>query len=247
VRDIISILARRYPLGEVIVAPATVQGDGAAESICQGIAALNDWADVDVIIVARGGGSLEELWAFNEEPVARAIYASRIPIVSGVGHETDVTIADLVADLRAPTPSAAAELISPNLEDYQAQVALWNRALTEIVNDQIEDFQHQISLLEARMFRSSPSRSLALSRQRVDDYARIAASALQNQLRIYRERINGQEMRLGSLSPLAVLQRGYSICWNERTGQIVNSVEQVTAGDSLRIRVSDGNVEANAQ
>jgi exodeoxyribonuclease VII large subunit len=245
IRDIISILGRRYPLGELIVAPATVQGDGAAESVCQGIAALNDWADVDVIIVARGGGSLEELWAFNEEPVARAIYASRIPIVSGVGHETDVTIADLVADLRAPTPSAAAELISPDLQDYQAQVETWNNELADLVNDQIEAFRYQTSTLEARLYRSSPSRNLALSRQRVDDYARLAASALSNQLRLYRERVNGQELRLGSLSPLAVLQRGYSICWNERTGQIVSTVNQANSGDALRIRVSDGSFEAN--
>ena len=247
IRDIISVLRRRYPLAELILAPATVQGDGAAASICQALRALNDWTDVDVIIVARGGGSLEELWPFNEESVARAIYASRVPVVSAIGHETDYTIADFVADLRAPTPSAAAELVSRDYRECQAQVRRWQERLVAIVLGQIQDNRHRLERVEASLKRASPGNALRQSRQRIDDLARMALRSVDSLLTLNRERISGLEMRLSALNPTAVLRRGYSICWHENTGRVVSQVAQVASGDALQVQVSDGVFGARAE
>lgn len=240
IRDIISVMQRRYPLAELIVSPAIVQGDGAAASICQALQALNEWTDADVIIIARGGGSLEELWPFNEERVARAIYASRAPVVSGVGHETDYTIADLVADVRAPTPSAAAEIISPDCRECQSRVHQWQRQLQGLAQGQIQDRRARLERVAADLQRASPIDSLNRYRQRVDDLARIAVHYVSNELTLRHERMKGLEMRLSALNPGAVLQRGYSICWHQTTGRVVSTIAQVQNGDPLRIQVSDG-------
>lgn len=246
IRDIISVLRRRYPLAEMILAPTVVQGDEAASSICLALQALNEWNEVDVIIVARGGGSLEDLWPFNEEKVARAIYASRVPVVSGVGHETDHTIADLVADVRAPTPSAAAEIISPDYRECQAQTQRWREQLVDIVQEQTEQHREQVERLLTRLQHKSPAAGLARSRQRIDDLARIAVGSVENQLALHREQINSQVMRLGSLNPMAVLARGYSICRHQDTGQLIRTVSDVNSGDPLSLWVSDGVFTARA-
>lgn len=246
IRDIISILQRRYPLAELVLAPANVQGDGAADSICLALQALNECGEVDVIIVARGGGSLEELWAFNEERVARAIYASKVPVVSGVGHETDYTIADLAADVRAPTPSAAAELVSPDCRECEAQVRRCQEQLIGLALAQVEDRRAGLERAVANLRRASPANTLARSRQRVDDLARTAAYSVRSLLALHRERVNGQEMRLGSLNPMAVLRRGYSICWHQASGRIITSISHVSSRDALRLQVSDGSFTATA-
>ena len=247
INDIINVLTRRYPLAEIILAPAQVQGNGAADTICDAIAALNERTDIDVIVVARGGGSIEDLWPFNEETVARAIYASRVPVVSGVGHETDFTIADMVADRRAPTPSAAAELISPDIAELSAQVAGWRSDLIDLMRSHIEGRREGLGYIKAALQHASPATTVANWRQRVEGLTELATLTLHNRLALERERLSGQHMRLASLNPLAVLQRGYSICWHQETKRIVSSTNQVAVGDHLLVRVSDGSFDARAE
>ncbi len=239
-RDILHVLGRRYPLVGVILAPTLVQGDEAPSQIVDAIQALNEHTDVDAIIVARGGGSLEELWAFNEEQVARAICASRIPVVSGVGHETDFTIADFVADVRAPTPSAAAEVLAPNGEELSGTVELWRGRLAGLMLGRIEERQRALGVQQRALRRLSPRSRIEGYRQRLDDLSRAAASTLEHRLALWGERLQGLTSQLETLSPLATLGRGYSITRHRCTGQIVKSIAQVASGDWIEVQVSDG-------
>ncbi len=215
--DIANIVGRRYPLAELVLSPTLVQGDGAVDGIVQALQALNDTEDIDVVILARGGGSLEDLWAFNEEKVARAIYASKAPVISGVGHDTDFTIADFVADVRAPTPSAAAELAVPDCAELEAHI----QSLTKTL-------------------RIDVTRYLDRYRQRTDELTRAASVYLGNSLTISREKLRGRELELASLSPLATLSRGYALVQQSATGEIVSHIDQVQRGDAIDIKVSDG-------
>ncbi len=215
--DIANIIGRRYPLVELVLSPTLVQGDGAADGIVQALQDLNDMEDIDLVILARGGGSLEDLWAFNEEKVARAIYASKAPVISGVGHETDFTIADFVADMRAPTPSAAAELAVPDCAELEGHIqSLAKTLLIDI------------------------TRYLDRYRQRTDELTRAASVYLGNSLAISSERLRGRELELASLSPLATLSRGYALVQQSTTGEVVSHIEQVQRGDAIDIKVSDG-------
>lgn len=215
--DIINIISRRYPLVELVLAPTPVQGDGAATGIVQAFNTINDTEGIDLVILARGGGSLEELWAFNEERVARAIYASRVPVISGVGHDTDFTIADFVADKRAPTPSAAAELAVPHRAELEARLQSHSRALVAAL-----------------------SREFAQYRQRIDELTRVASMHLGNLLTISQEKLRGRELKLGSLSPLATLERGYALVQHSATGEVISRIDQVHRGDAIEVKVSDG-------
>jgi len=215
--DIANIIGRRYPLVELILSPTLVQGDGAVDGIVQALQALNDMEGIDVVILARGGGSLEDLWAFNEEKVARAIYASKAPVISGVGHETDFTIADFVADVRAPTPSAAAELAVPDCAELEAHIQSLTKTLLVDV-----------------------TRDLDRYRQRTDELTRAASMDLGNSLAISRERLRGRELELASLSPMATLSRGYALVQQSTTGEVISHIDQVQRGDAIDIKVSDG-------
>lgn len=215
--DIINIISRRYPLVELVLAPTPVQGDGAATGIVQAFNTINDTEGIDLVILARGGGSLEELWAFNEERVARAIYASRVPVISGVGHDTDFTIADFVADKRAPTPSAAAELAVPHRAELEARLQSHSRALVAAL-----------------------SREFAQYRQRIDELTRVASMHLGNLLTISQEKLRGRELKLGSLSPLATLERGYALVQHSATCEVISRIDQVHRGDAIDVKVSDG-------
>ena len=215
--DIASIIGRRYPLAELVLSPTLVQGDGAVDGIIQALQALNDMEDIDLVILARGGGSLEDLWAFNEEKVARAIYASRAPLISGVGHDTDFTIADFVADVRAPTPSAAAELAVPDCAELEAHIQSLTKTLIVDV-----------------------TRDLDRYRQRTDELTRAASVYLGNYLTISREKLRGRELELASLSPMATLSRGYALVQQSTTGEVVSHIDQVQRGDAIDIKVSDG-------
>ncbi|HEC34488.1 MAG TPA: exodeoxyribonuclease VII large subunit [Chloroflexi bacterium] len=243
-RDILHVLARRYPLAEVLLSPTLVQGEEAPPQIAAALEALNRRDDVDVILVARGGGSLEELWAFNDERVARAVAGSRIPVVCGVGHETDFTLADFAADRRAPTPSAAAEIATPDRAGLHGQVMALTARLTAALETRLA--QRRTSLTEqVRALRHlSPAVQLAQVRQRVDDLAARAADALQHTLSLQRERLAGLAGRLEGVSPLATLERGYAVVHRRADGQVVRSVAQVGQGDDLNVRVSDGEFEA---
>ena len=215
--DIINIMGRRYPLVELILVPTPVQGDGATAGIVHAFQTLNDTEGIDLVILARGGGSLEELWAFNEEEVARAIYASRAPVISGVGHDTDFTIADFVADKRAPTPSAAAELAVPHRDDLEARIQSYSGVLVTAL-----------------------SREFDRSRQRIDEYTRAITMFIGNFLTISQEKLRGRELTLSSLSPLATLGRGYALVQHSATGDVIFNIDQVHRGDAIEVTVSDG-------
>ncbi|MBU0490361.1 MAG: exodeoxyribonuclease VII large subunit [Chloroflexi bacterium] len=240
IRDILHVLGRRYPLAEVILAPTPVQGDGAAPQIAAAIAALDGYVGVDVILVARGGGSLEDLWPFNEERVARAIFACGSPVVSGVGHETDFTIADYVADLRAPTPSAAAEQAVPDAADLVTRVAQCRGRLDRALTGCVMQAREQTRQRHYRLARHSPTRLIAQRRQEVDERAQAAARSLRRDLALRRERLDGLHGRLLALSPLATLGRGYAVVHHQIDGRLVTSVGQVRAGDGIAVRVADG-------
>ena len=239
-RDILHVLERRYPLVEVVLAPTLVQGEEAPEQIAEAILALNEETDVEAIIVARGGGSLEELWAFNDERVARAIFASRVPVVCGVGHETDFTMADFVADVRAPTPSAAAELAVPDRRELRATIRLRERRLARLMRERLEGWGLHLEHLGRALSRLSPQARIESYRQRVDELTRAALSHLRHGLGLRQERLRGYASQLQSLSPLTTLARGYSITTHLGTGRIVKRVAQVAPGDPIEVRVSDG-------
>jgi exodeoxyribonuclease VII large subunit len=246
-RDILRTLDRRFPLVSVLLAPCAVQGDPAPASIVAAIQALNRWSTerepLDVIIVARGGGSIEELWAFNDERVARAIAASSIPVISGVGHETDFTIADFVADLRAPTPTGAATAAVPDMRELRTALAgLFSDAQNEI-GARLDVARSGTQTLAARLERLSPQRGIAENRQRLDDLQRRATLAMANRLATWHERVRSRQQYLEGIHPGNVLARGYSIV-TRAGGEVVSSTKQVLDGERIHVRVSDGRFDA---
>ena len=240
--DIATVVQRRYPLVELVVSPTSVQGEQAALDIADALNKLNRLQEIDVIIVARGGGSLEELWAFNEEPVARAIYASRAPVVSAVGHETDVTIADLVADLRAPTPSAAAEMVVPDMASLLGQVKEWQRDILAIARRLSSEKRRGLDSLVQRLNSRGPQ--VEDKQQRLDELTQSLSRSLWVTLNLSRERFQGLEQQLHALNPNSVLERGYAIVQRSDQGALVKSVGQVEKDDELKVRVSDGSFNA---
>lgn len=245
IRDIINIATRRNPGIRIILYPAKVQGDGAAESVAAGLAAL-DALGVDVIIVGRGGGSIEDLWAFNEETVARAIFSCHTPVISAVGHETDTTIADFVADLRAPTPSAAAELAV-------ADVTAWLQALDEdalqlqrIMQRMIKDARSRLRECELRMRYAKPQQRLMQQKQRLDEYEERLRRVMQSLLEQTRHQLALSEERLRRLSPYEKLESGYG-CILTEDGRRIRSVSQVAPGEVVQIYLADGRMTARIQ
>lgn len=245
IRDIINIATRRNPGIRIILYPAKVQGDGAAESVAAGLAAL-DALGVDVIIVGRGGGSIEDLWAFNEETVARALFSCHTPVISAVGHETDTTIADFVADLRAPTPSAAAELAV-------ADVTAWLQALDEdalqlqrIMQRMIKDARSRLRECELRMRYAKPQQRLMQQKQRLDEYEERLRRAMQSLLEQTRHQLALIEERLRRLSPYEKLESGYG-CILTEDGRRIRSVLQVAPGEVVQICLADGRMTARIQ
>jgi exodeoxyribonuclease VII large subunit len=242
-RDMLNTLRRRLPLVEVILAPAPVQGVEAPPALVNALAAL-DRQQPDVILIARGGGSIEDLWAFNDELVVRAVAASKTPVISGVGHETDFTLCDFAADLRAPTPTAAAELATQiTLLDLAAYVRDAESRLTSLTLNLLSAQRGDLSTLAASLRYSSPERRLRSERQRADDFARRALSALHHRTRLQSARVDGMARRLEALSPLAVLARGYAVVTRKNDGSVISHVAEADA--EMRVRVSDGEFEVN--
>jgi exodeoxyribonuclease VII large subunit len=242
-RDMLNTLRRRLPLVEVILAPAPVQGVEAPPALVNALAAL-DRQQPDVILIARGGGSIEDLWAFNDEHVVRAVAASKTPVISGVGHETDFTLCDFAADLRAPTPTAAAELATQiTLLDLAAYVRDAESRLTSLTLNLLSAQRGDLSTLAASLRYSSPERRLRSERQRADDLARRALSALHHRTRLQSARVDGMARRLEALSPLAVLARGYAVVTRKNDGSVISHVAEADA--EMRVRVSDGEFEVN--
>ncbi len=245
-RDMLNIIRRRFPLAQVILSPAQVQGDTAPPQIVAALHALSESARPDVIIVARGGGSLEDLWAFNDERVARAIAAMPVPVVSGVGHETDFTIADFVADLRAPTPSAAAELVTPNRDDLRHKVDTLTVRMAEALLSDVRYKRASLREQSAQFKALSPRAQLANARQRVDGLQARAALAMTHRLALERERWNGLTQALNGVSPLAVLKRGYAVVTHPN-GAVVSKAREVKEGEALRVRVGEGEFGVEVQ
>lgn len=238
-RDMINVIRRRWPALEVILCPTPVQGDEAPPQIVDAIAAANSLKP-DVIIVARGGGSIEDLWAFNDENVVRAIAASESPLISGVGHETDFTLADFAADMRAPTPSAAAELATPNRLELLASLRELTERLAGALQSVVRERRWALAERTAALRGLSPRAQLANSRQRLDDLTLRAVTALRHQLEIGRHRVGGLYHQLAALNPLAILQRGYAVVTRAGTTEVIRSPSQVAPGEQLDVRVSEG-------
>jgi exodeoxyribonuclease VII large subunit len=245
-RDILNVLQRRHPMLSVLLAPTLVQGLEAPPQIIQAIRWLDGRDDIELIIVARGGGSIEDLWAFNDEGVARAIFAARHPIISGVGHETDFTIADFVADLRAPTPSAAAELAVPDLSDLSLGLASTRDRLVKLLRGQLEQAGWQLQGLQRSLQYLSPLAQLDSYFQRVDSMQMRLERAINHTLERAGSMLALADSHLQAVNPAATLARGYAIV-RHRDGRIVTSVSQVRKGDDLEIQVSDGSFGATAE
>jgi exodeoxyribonuclease VII large subunit len=243
-RDILNVLRRRYPLAEVILAPAQVQGETAPLQLIAALGLLIR-ENVEVIILARGGGSLEDLWAFNDEALARAIVACPLPLITGIGHEVDFTIADFVADVRAPTPSAAAELAVPDKFELKRVIYYQQLALTEAAQDRLTTSRAEVSRQQWALTRLSPQTTLNNYRQRLDTLLGRAGRTITHSLSLQRERVKTLAARLETLNPQATLARGYAIV---QKGQVVVShTGQVSQGDEIVVKVSDGEFEATVR
>lgn len=238
VRDIVNVLSRRFPLAQIILQPVQVQGEEAPEQITKAILQLNQKKAADVLIVGRGGGSIEELWAFNNEGVARAVAASEIPVISAVGHETDYTICDFAADLRAPTPSAAAELCVPDAQAEIERIAMLRRSAGQLTRRRLEEEQQRLDNLLVRARLQEPSRLMEARRQGLDTLEKRLCKAASELLLRQKSRIAPLAGKLDALSPLKVLSRGYAIVYEK--DHPVRSVAEIAAGDQLRVRWSDG-------
>ena len=245
IRDIMNISARRNPYVQLILYPALVQGTEAKYSIVKGIQTL-DRMNLDVIIVGRGGGSIEDLWAFNEEMVARAIFECGTPVISAVGHETDVTIADYVADMRAPTPSAAAELAVFDYSQFEAQTDLYRRTLNRGMERRLERVRYRLNQDVLRLKMHHPERQLNEKRQRLADLEDRMGRIMEQRVTAGRHRLALLAGRLQSLSPLEQISRGYGFI-TDGGGKRLESVSQVKPGDRITVRVRDGRAVARVE
>lgn len=235
VRDIINVLTRRYPYAEIILYPAKVQGTDAAISIASGIEYFNKTNSCDTIIIGRGGGSIEDLWAFNEEIVAYAIFKSSIPIISAVGHEVDFTISDFVADLRAPTPSAAAEIAVPSTDELFSKIENYTNILTTQLKNTIKNYKLHLKALKIL----SPKDVIDNNRIKIDNYSKTIETLTKSMLRLNREALTSKIEKLDALSPLKVMLRGYAIPQSEN-GDVIKSVKILDKEKEFDLMLSDG-------
>lgn len=241
VQDILNILSRRYPVAEVILAPVLVQGEGAAQEIADAIERFNALDCVDVLIVGRGGGSIEDLWAFNEERVARAVAASHIPIISAVGHETDFTICDFVADLRAPTPSAAAELAVPNREDLLQLLQSYRYTIIQLLERRLSQWKQQVDLLSSSPYLASPDAWIRARRESVALLTSRLRTAMKQNTAQQKTRMAVLVGKLEGLSPLKALNRGF-VYAADKTGKLLTDATQVQVGDTIFLTMKNGKV-----
>lgn len=244
IQDICQISKRRNPYVQLVLYPAKVQGEGSAESVVRGIRALD--GKVDVIIVGRGGGSIEDLWAFNEEITARAIYECETPIVSAVGHETDTTIADFVSDLRAPTPSAGAELCVFQLNDLEQRLALCHEDLAALMMQRIEASRTTVERKGLRLQRLSPKNQLIMKRQKAENNAKRLKKAMDNVLLGKKQKVSLAAGKLEALSPVKRLESGFSYV-STLQDKTVTKVSQVKTGDKINVQVTDGIIRASVE
>ncbi|MBE7054143.1 MAG: exodeoxyribonuclease VII large subunit [Ruminococcaceae bacterium] len=244
IRDILNVLKRRYTLCDIIIYPAQVQGVGAGDTIVKGIETFNKLNSVDVIIAGRGGGSIEDLWAFNEEKVAYAIYNSKIPIISAVGHETDFTIADFVADLRAPTPSAGAELAVPSTDEISQNLLKTKVRLISLLKNFTVLKKSQLNSLLKRPVLSDYKSALNGKKQHLDDISNSLIEIYKKITSDKKTHLLKQMSKLEALNPISVIKRGFS--YAQVNGKVVKSVNDVKSGDKIKITVTDGEITAIA-
>ena len=244
VHDMLRILGKRYPLCSVKLLPVRVQGEEAPPEISAAIAYANRYRLADVLIVGRGGGSIEDLWAFNDERVARAIYQSDIPVISAVGHEPDVTIADYVADLRAATPSNAAELAVPDQDALRQYLDQSGASMAASLTRQLNSARRQLRLLSQTPSLQSPLGYISQRRDSLQNLRDHLINAQRRQIEVNRNRYIGLAAKLDAMSPLKVMTRGYSLVMNE-SGHVISSVKDVKNGDPILVQTSDGRIRAN--
>jgi len=242
-QDICRVIGERFPAVEVVLAPSLVQGVEAPQQIVAAIEHLSDRGDIDVIVVARGGGSVEDLWAFNDEAVARAIVRASVPVVTGIGHETDFTVADFVADLRAPTPTAAAVAVVPDREVLLSQIESYGGQMSSALGDRLAKARGSVGALHRELVQHSPWRSIVQWRQLLDDLVRALTERAARHVQIKRERLLSRQAELALLHPTAALERGYAII-TDSTGAIVRHAARLDIGDQILIRLRDGSVAA---
>ncbi len=245
-RDMLTAIRRRMPLAEVFLFGSSVQGDEAPSQLIAALETANRLQpSLDVILLARGGGSIEDLWAFNDEGVVRAVAASRLPVICGVGHETDFTLSDFAADLRAPTPTAAAELATPTtLSDQYAILQNLGLQLAGLMLNLTSAEQNRLTVLRDHLRFFSPVRRIQSERQHLDDLTHRAGAGIFHHLALEASQFDGARKRLETLNPLRVLGRGYAVVTRQRDGQLVHRIDQVNTGDGLDIRVTDGTLNA---
>ncbi|MBW7573471.1 exodeoxyribonuclease VII large subunit [Caproiciproducens faecalis] len=239
VHDITSILARRYPLAEIVFCPVLVQGEGAAPQIVDALARFNRLLCADVIILGRGGGSLEDRWPFNEEMVARAVVASKIPVISAVGHETDFTICDFVADLRAPTPSAAAELAVPDCAELEYTIRYDLSRLKKIMHKKLDELKQNLNALTSGYIFKNPLNLIELERIRTDQLTARLNGSMSRKTADARAALSSVSGRLNALSPLATLSRGYSIVYGQ-DGHVVTRASNLKTGERISVLLKEG-------
>ena len=247
VRDIISVLARRFPSIPVIVYPGAVQGDSAPGELVAALATAVQRDECDVLLIGRGGGSLEDPMAFNDEQLARAIADCPIPIVSAVGHEVDFTIADFVADVRAPTPSVAAEIVVPDRDDWLRSINNLANRIVRLGRRSLEDLGQSLDWLSRRLVQTSPSASLERSAARLNNLQQRLSTAAQRSVSDVSHRLQLAARGLNAVSPLATLERGYAIVEDAKSGKVLLNATEVSAGDDIRARLSDGELIATVR
>lgn len=246
VQDIINIATRRYPMAKIVIFPSLVQGQDAPDSLIQGVEYFNITSDVDVILLGRGGGSIEDLWAFNDERLARAIHRSKIPIISCVGHETDFTICDFVSDLRAPTPSAAAELATPDIIEIKMKLASFEKIFSDSISSLVSQYRDKLSVIATSRVLKKPETLLEAPKLRLD---RLSESLVEGFLMLKREKnmtfekVNAQ---LYALNPMAVLSRGYGVIYSKNK-ILVKSKNDVNIGEEISVQLKDGVVYARVE
>ena len=246
VRDIINVLTRRFPMAKMVLYPSLVQGNDAPASLCAALEYFNREKRVDVIIIGRGGGSIEDLWAFNDEKVARAVSASKIPVISAVGHESDFTICDFVADMRAPTPSAAAEIAVPDAMELSSRISSMSSRLKIGLSNKLSRSRRELDSIRSKRVFREPKMLLDDKNMRLSHVIDMIDRSYSLILSEKKSALGEQISRLDALSPLAVLSRGYSVVFDEN-GKMIRSISDTRTGDKIKIRVQDGSIDAEVR
>ncbi len=244
VRDIINVTGRRFPYAEIVIYPSLVQGPDAALSLCNGVQYFNEKNHVDTIIIGRGGGSLEDLWAFNDEMLARTISASDIPIISAVGHETDFTICDFVSDMRAPTPSAAAEIAVPDMQELKRKINNIISRESSVLSLKIDSYRKRLSLIKNSRVLLSPMNMIDDKNLSVLELSKKLDNLIDLSISEKRHKLSAAVGQLNALNPLSIVSRGYSAIFDD-TGSVVKSIKDVNVGETVDLKVSDGTIKAN--